>query len=362
MADQEGLTAPRRRGRGRWLVGALVLVAVLGTGSVVVLTRVAANASNEAPPKAAPPETTAVRRGNLADQQTITGTLAHGAERPLGGRKQGTVTGLPAPGSVVERGQNAYSVDAKGVPLFYGALPLFRDLAAGMANGPDVKIVEENLKALGFDDFGEPDEKFTTWTAAAIKKWQKALGVEQTGVLGMGDVVVQPGAIRIASVTAQLGAPGAGDLMKVTGTDRAVTVQLDSSKLRIAKVGEKVELEITGGGTTTGIITSIGKAASSDDGQDDRTAKSTVTIALDDPAAANGLDSVSVSVVFTVGKRENVLVVPVGALLALAEGGYAVESAADRELVPVKTGLFAKGQVEVSGAGLTEGLKVVTTS
>ena len=362
MADQEGPTAPRRRRRGRWLVVVLVLVAVLGTGSVVVLTRVAANASNEAPPKAAPPETTTVRKGNLADQQTITGTLAYGAERPLGGRKQGTVTGLPAPGAVIERGQHVYSVDAKGVPLFYGSLPLFRDLAAGMTDGPDVKIVEENLKALGFADFGEPDEKFTTWTAAAIKKWQKALGVEQNGVLGMGDVVVQPGAIRVSSVSAQLGAPGAGDLMKVPGTDRAVAVQLDSSKLRLAQVGEKVELAITGGGTTTGTTTSIGKAASSDDAQDNGKAKSTVTIALDDPAAANGLDSVSVSVVFTVAKKENVLVVPVGALLALAEGGYAVESAADGKLIPVQTGLFAKGQVEVSGEGLTAGLTVVTTS
>jgi peptidoglycan hydrolase-like protein with peptidoglycan-binding domain len=341
------------------LVVVLVAVVVLGTGSAVVLTRVAANASDNAPPKAAPPETVDVRKGNLADQQTVTGTLAYGTERPLAGRKQGTVTGLPAAGSVVERGQNVYSVDAKGVPLFYGSLPLFRDLAAGMTNGPDVKIVEENLKELGFDDFGEPDEKFTTWTAAAIKKWQKALGVEQNGVLGMGDVVVQPGPIRVASVTAQLGAPGSGDLMKVTGTDRAVNVQLDASKLRIAKVGEKVELAITGGGTTTGTITSIGSAVAGNDGQ---AAKSPVTITLDDPAAANGLDSVSVSVVFTVGKKENVLVVPVGALLALAEGGYAVESAADHTLIPVKTGLFAKGQVEVSGAGLTAGLKVVTTS
>jgi peptidoglycan hydrolase-like protein with peptidoglycan-binding domain len=358
MADQDGPTAPRRRRRGRWLVVALVTVAVLGTGSAVALTRVAANAANDAPPKAAPPQTVEVRKTTLADQQTITGTLAYGPERSLPGRKPGTVTGLPTQGSVIERGQNVYAVDAKQVPLFYGDLPLFRDLAVGMTNGPDVKIVEENLRELGFDGFGEPDEKFTTATANAVKKWQKALGVEQTGVLGMGDVVVQPGPIRVASVTAQLGAPGTGDLMKVTGTDRAVTVQLEASKLRLAKVGDKVGLAITGGGTTTGTVVSIGKAGGGD-AQDDK-AKSTVTISLDDPAAAAGLDSVSTSVEFTTGKRENVLVVPVGALLALAEGGYAVES--DGKLIPVKTGLFAKGQVEVSGPGLTAGMKVVTTS
>lgn len=342
----------------------LVAVAVLGTGSVVVLTRIAAGAANAAPPKAEAPKTTEVRKGTLADQQTITGALAYGAERPLAGRKPGTVTGLSDAGSVIERGQNVYSVDAKQVPLFYGYLPLYRDLQADMSNGPDVKIVEENLKELGFDDFGEPDEKFTVWTAAAIKKWQKALGVEQTGVLGTGDVVVQPGPIRVASVSAQLGSPGGGDLMKVTGTERLVTVQLEAAKLRVAKVGAKVDLEITGGGRTTGTVVSIGKASETGNQNPggDGKPKSTVTITLDDPAAAGGLDAVSVSVVFTTAKKEGVLVVPVGALLALAEGGYAVESATDRALIPVKTGLFAKGEVEVSGEGLVEGLKVVTTS
>ncbi|NUT91194.1 MAG: peptidoglycan-binding protein, partial [Saccharothrix sp.] len=43
-------------------------------------------------------------------------------------------------------------------------------------------------------------------------------------------------------------------------------------------------------------------------------------------------------------------------------GGYAVETADDRRLLPVKTGLFAKGKVEITGDGVTEGLKVVTTS
>jgi hypothetical protein len=47
-------------------------------------------------------------------------------------------------------------------------------------------------------------------------------------------------------------------------------------------------------------------------------------------------------------------------LLALAEGGYGlqiVESGGTR-VVAVKTGLFADGRVEVSGAGLAAGLTV----
>ena len=56
-----------------------------------------------------------------------------------------------------------------------------------------------------------------------------------------------------------------------------------------------------------------------------------------------------------------VLAVPVDALLALAEGGYAVERGGrrrHRELVAVEIGAFADGWVEVTG-DLAEGDDVV---
>jgi len=51
----------------------------------------------------------------------------------------------------------------------------------------------------------------------------------------------------------------------------------------------------------------------------------------------------------------------VSALLALREGGYALQRP-DGTLVAVRTGMFAGGLVEVSGKGLAEGSKVVTAS
>jgi multidrug efflux pump subunit AcrA (membrane-fusion protein) len=69
-----------------------------------------------------------------------------------------------------------------------------------------------------------------------------------------------------------------------------------------------------------------------------------------------------VHVVFTSGIRENVLTVPVAALLALAEGGYGVEvvQGSTSTYVPVTTGLFADGRVEISGGGtaIAEGTRV----
>lgn len=348
----------KRRVNRKIVIAALVAAVVLGTGGVVVLTRIASNQANAAPLRNDPAKTAAVKRTNLADQQSVTGQLGFGAERALAGRKSGTVTGLPKQGDVIEQGKPVFHADAKPVPLFYGQMPLYRDLESGMSNGPDVKVVEENLAALGFKDFGTPDEKFTYYTATALKKWQKANGLEQTGKLGSGDVVVQPGAVRVSSVTGQLGAPAGGDLMKVTGTERAVTVELDSAKQRLAKQGEKVELSISGGKPTTGTITGITRTAG--DPNQGSKPKIVLTISVDDPKAAEGLDTANVTALFTVSKKQGVLAVPIGALLALNEGGYGVVTE-DGRTIPVTVGIFAKGQVEVQGEGLTEGMKVVTT-
>jgi hypothetical protein len=85
-----------------------------------------------------------------------------------------------------------------------------------------------------------------------------------------------------------------------------------------------------------------------------------VEITLDDPEKAGQLDEAPVSVEMTGEKRENVLSVPVEALLALREGGYGLElvQGDGSRVVAVEIGLFAGGRVEVSGQGVTEGAKV----
>ncbi|QWF81711.1 peptidoglycan-binding protein [Amycolatopsis sp. CA-230715] len=355
----------RTNRRARWFVTGAVVVVVLGTVAAVILTRLGgeAAAGDKAPP---PPVATAtVTKGNLSEEETADGRLGYGAERGVSGRKQGTVTGLPEVGAVLERGKSVYTVDAKPVPLFYGTLPFYRDLAEGAEDGPDVKELEENLKALGYGGFGKPDAKFTAATAAALKKWQKKNGLPETGAFGSGDVIVQAGPVRVSKVDAQPGGPAGSELMKVTDTTRAVTVQLDQEKQALATKGAKVGLEVSGGGSSTGTITSVTSVPGEGEGTPgEKKPKVEVQITVDDAAAAGQLDSASVSVRFTKGKRDGVLTVPVGALLALAEGGYALEvdEGGKRHLVPVQTGLFAEGKVEVSGAGVREGMTVVTTS
>lgn len=351
----------RRRRRVRWVVVGATVLAVLGTGTAVAVTRLSSRPV-AVPSAPSAPATAAVRKMDLAARETLSGELGYGVEQALTGRRPGTVTALPAQGTVLDRGAVVYQVDARPVVLFLGTLPLYRAVGAGMTAGPDVKLVEENLRDLGYRGFGTPDTTFTTATANAIKKWQKALGVDQTGVIELGDVVVTPVPVRVSSVTATLGTEGNGEVLKYTDTTRWVTVDLEEAQKALAPVGATVTLTV-GGRQVPGTVRSVVAAAPSDDQRDptDQAQHYTATVSIDDVAAIGAVDAGPVDVTVTSGERKGVLAVPVGALLALAEGGYAVEEPSGT-LIAVRTGLFADGMVEVTGEGLSAGMKVVTTS
>ena len=83
-------------------------------------------------------------------------------------------------------------------------------------------------------------------------------------------------------------------------------------------------------------------------------------MSLIDPESVSGVDDGPVNVRLVVGERKDVLVVPVGALLALAEGGFGLEiiDGVSSRVVAVEAGLFASGNVEVSGPAIAEGMTV----
>jgi hypothetical protein len=150
----------------------------------------------------------------------------------------------------------------------------------------------------------------------------------------------------------------------VTPTAKAVTVAIPATDVGGIEQGNVVEVSLPDATKAKGKVTNVGTVAETGDGpqsNQNEPPKITVLISLDNPDVVKKLDAASVQVEFGGQSRKGVLAVPVGALLALREGGYAVQLQSG-SLVAVETGLFAKGMVEVSGAGLAEGARVVTTS
>jgi peptidoglycan hydrolase-like protein with peptidoglycan-binding domain len=338
-------------------------------GAVVVAGAVAATGfglglpGGEAPSAASgdlPPATAEITRQTLVDTQTESGELGYGTTISAAARSGGTVTGLPATGSTVKRGQALYRLDNTPVVLLYGSLPAYRALAVG-TEGADVTQFEKNLSALGYDGFTVDDE-YSSSTAEAVKEWQEDRGLPETGAVELGRVVFASGAVRIDGNEAAVGEavqPGAA-VLSYTGTARVVTVELDVADQRLARKGAAVTATLPDGKTARGKITKTALVIKPAEEQEPASTVVEVTVAMDDAKAAAGLDSATVDVAFTASQRENVLTVPVAALLALAEGGYGVQvvDGTVTRIVAVETGLFAAGRVEVSGDGLAEGMTV----
>jgi peptidoglycan hydrolase-like protein with peptidoglycan-binding domain len=303
-----------------------------------------------------PPATAKVTRTTLTQTEQVSGTLGYGSTATLTARGSGTVTWLPAAGTTVSRGQAVYRADDKPVPLIYGTLPLYRQLAPG-TSGPDVAELEQNLSALGYTGF-TVDDKYTSSTATAVRKWQKTLGLTETGTVDPAQVVLAPDAIRVTSLHVAAGAPAGGALLDYSGTTRTVAVDLDVSKQGLVKQGIAATVTLPSGSTVAGTVSSVGTVATA--GANGGSATIPVTITIADQSKLGTLDGAPVDVTLVSAQATNVLSVPVAALVALAEGGYGVQvvERSSAHYVAVKTGMFAGGRVEVSGDGITAGTVV----
>jgi hypothetical protein len=280
-----------------------------------------------------------------------------------------TYTELPAVGQIVTRGQTLFQIGGQPVVLLYGRVVSWRSFIAGMSPGRDVAELNANLRALGYGR-GLTGDAFTAGTAAALGTFQAAHGLSQTGNLLLGAVVFESGPVRVTSVTPTVGATvQAGPVLAVTSTARQVTIALDAVQQAEVKVGDAVTITLPDNQTTPGKVSYVGAVATApSSGQG---GSSTPTIEVDvtptDPAATGRLDQAPVNVSITTASVANALVVPVTALLALASGGYAVETVGARgvhQLVAVNLGLFddAEGLVQVTGSGLRVGQRIVVPS
>jgi hypothetical protein len=177
-----------------------------------------------------------------------------------------------------------------------------------------------------------------------------------------------------ANPSTDSGGGSASPILETTSTRQIVTVDLDPSKQSEAKVGARVTVEMPAGDTIGGRVSAVSSVVqssgnsntgngSADSGAGNNSGGSgstiPVTISLSRRHAHGRLDQAPVSVNFAQARANHVLSVPMTALLATAGGAYAVQAAAaPHQLIPVTTGLFAAGYVQISGNGIHPGLRV----
>lgn len=345
------------------VIAAAVLIAV-GIGGWWAIDRFSEENQEAEPAEELELVAVTVVRTDLVDRETLDATLRYAEPSVMFAQLAGTVTALPPAGTTLNRGDVAFEIDGNPVILMLGERPSWRRLSEDSADGADIRQLEENLVALGYDSTDlAVDEEFTATTKSVVEDWQIDVGVDDTGIVELGTVVFAEDSVRVAAVLVDVGAtigPGS-PLLTTSASSQEVQLWLDADRQDLAEVGDSVGVELPDESTTTGVVTEISDVVSTIGTGPEARKVFEVIIQLDDIAVAAGLDEAPVKIEVISEEVSGVLAVPVNALLALAEGGYAVEVRqpdGSSMFVPVTIGKFADGVVAVTG-GLAEGDQVL---
>jgi len=292
----------------------------------------------------------------------------------------GAVTDYASPGTEMRTGTVLFADNGTPVIAIEGdaaSLPgLNRELAVGVSDGADVKVLERALVELGHDQANAitVDDHFDTATATAVAAWQTTLGVTpaETVTVPKGSFVVVPSGMLMGTSLVADGTVLAADAVVAALTEPAREVSTTAPVGDATFVlGAGIEVEFPDGTRQNGTVVEVGTTATNTSNTPGSTPSVPITIRVDDiPASVDSFVQIPVTLRVVDDEARDAFVVPVSALVALAEGGYAVE-VVDIEnpdgtfvshLIGVETGLFADGFVAVTGAQLQDGLSVVIPS
>ena len=248
--------------------------------------------------------------------------------------------------------------------------------------GADVRQLEENLAALGFLNRA-PGNTFNEATRAAIRAWQRSLGVDETGVFRANSVVVAdlhtlvveanpqasglettagialttefettPPTIRVAEVTSRLGdqnvSPGS-----FTGAQLVAEAGLTAAQANTLTVGTPVNIALPNSVEASAEVSEVHPGFVDANGTM-VPARAVVELSgIDAPLGA-------IRITAQTGTGPQGLIVPASAILAAPDGGYAVDvwTGSAIERVSVDIVAVADAQVLLSG-DIEAGMEVV---
>lgn len=307
----------------------------------------------------------------IAREFQVAGTLGGG----------GTIDQVIAAGTAVTTGTVLFRENGFPVVAIEGdaasVLSLDRDLHVGSSDGSDVKLLESMLRAGGFDPNNAMsiDDHFDASTTVAVAAWWQSLGLDahaETVTVPAGSFVVVPSGLFAGPAAVADGTQLTHDslVLSLTAAAREVNTTAPIGDATFA-LGAKIDVEFPDGSIQPGTVVAVGNVATNTSNVPGSTPSVPITIHVDQiPPSVDSFVQVPVTLRVVSDSVPGAFVVPVSALVALAEGGYALEvvdgAAADgtslTHLIAVTPGLFTDGFVAVTGDKLSDGLTVVVPS
>ena len=255
-----------------------------------------------------------------------------------------------------------------------------------MNPGLDVEQIERNLVVLGYGSKQSlgVDRVFDSNTAKAIKSMQSDLGLKKTGHIRFGDAIFLPGKAVVeysasfpdvgTTITAgtvitsliptentQTRIDKDGKISSKTESLQMVETSITVSNQELVTIGTKVKIELPDESKVQGTVKTIGTTAVIPTGNQANDPYLEVSVAIDGGVSLPQWTGAPVAVGVTKQFAKNVLAVPVMSLVALLEGGYAVEviDGGTTKLVPVEIGIYSDGWAELKSSVLKPGFEIV---
>lgn len=356
--------------RIRLAVGTAAVCAAVVAGAVVTSGTTSASGDNpETPTEDASTvrhDRETVTRRTLEETSETSGTTGFGETRALNASAQGVVTEAHDTGDVLRSGDVAIRVAQRPIVVVDGSTPMFREMRRvgsgerdaagdrlGPMTGPDVAQLQRYLIAEGFDGNGalEADGVYGLATEKAVKQWQRRFGHPATGRVDSGQIVFIDGPVRVETT------PDVGQQFEdltVTDLEPVITANITSKQRSYFAVGNAVDIELADT-SILGTVTDLRRTTGGDG-----SVQYVVDVSPEVGSNVAGIESgEAAGLTATRVVAEDVLTVPVRALVALAEGGWAVEldTTDGPRLTAVKLGDVVDGFAEIDG--LEEGAEVL---
>lgn len=316
--------------RHQQVMGA-ILVATVGIGAASCSNGGQTTASAIAD-RSETTEVVPVTRTDVSETKRVNASVGHGTVRKLPILPGRMITWAPEQDTVLAPGDVAIMLDDKPVVLARGKIPGYRELRqipffqtdragnpVGLQTGPDVEQLQAFLIDLGFDDDGQlaGEQGFGPSTDRAARAWQASVGHPPDGIINDTHLVFIPGNIRVAS-TLEVGDRFAE--LSFTSTDVILTINAPTTARPFFTVGQVVDVEV-GDSLVNGTVTKSTRIFEAET----NSARQIILVTV--PGLGTDDLGESVDVVGTVVQADDVLTVPVRALLAFTDGAWGVEVA-----------------------------------
>ncbi|MBP3222405.1 MAG: peptidoglycan-binding protein [Actinomycetaceae bacterium] len=157
----------------------------------------------------------------------------------------GLITSIDNVNSFVLPGDILVSVNLRPVVVAQGDIPLFRSLKDG-DTGKDVVQLRKFLCSLGHGKCSTNDV-YDSALYSMVKKWQKKLGIEQTGIVEPGDIVYVP-SLPARVVMDSKYAIGANisaqdQIFSYSNNDLQMLLTVKEEQLSLLETGNKIHID-----------------------------------------------------------------------------------------------------------------------